>query len=277
MKIYNMLLIAAVAVSSFQEALGNHPLHCSKWKGNCGKYKRHCSQSNISIPESCCEPFELVNEEEFMSGIYTLQTGPYSTSDAWCDMQTDGGGWLVIMRRSSVNTSFEKLFADYEDGFGHLSGDFWYGLRSIQALTSRGHYEMRIDMYNDQNNTESTSHAHYSSFALEGSQYILKLGDFSGSDERLMDNMLQFKDRIFIAKTEKLDVSNNCINTIRGGWWYAEHCTAGSNQTPGAILTRPYNELDWYDISIPTSPQVRNFEKYEMKIRKVNCTISGTT
>ena len=34
---------------------------------------------------------------------------------------------------------------DYENGFGNLYGEFWYGLSAIRQLTNRGRWEMRID------------------------------------------------------------------------------------------------------------------------------------
>ena len=70
-----------------------------------------------------------------------------SSKLARCDMSTDGGGWLVIQRRLlNGNTNFTRNWQDYEDGFGDLEGEFWYGLKNIHCLTSRWEMELRIDM-----------------------------------------------------------------------------------------------------------------------------------
>ena len=70
-----------------------------------------------------------------------------STQLARCDMHTDGGGWLVVQRRvPGGTTNFYRNWQDYENGFGDLNGEFWYGLRNIHCLTTRSEVELRIDM-----------------------------------------------------------------------------------------------------------------------------------
>ena len=65
----------------------------------------------------------------------------------YCDMETDGGGWIVIQRRVPGGTeNFTRNWQDYENGFGDLSSEFWLGLRNIHCLTAREEVELRIDM-----------------------------------------------------------------------------------------------------------------------------------
>ena len=62
-------------------------------------------------------------------------------------METDGGGWIVIQRRLPGGTeNFTRKWADYENGFGDMSGEFWLGLSNIHCLTAREKLELRIDM-----------------------------------------------------------------------------------------------------------------------------------
>ena len=52
----------------------------------------------------------------------------------------------VIQRRVPDGTvNFTRNWTDYENGFGDLEGEFWYGLRNIHLLTTRDDVELRID------------------------------------------------------------------------------------------------------------------------------------
>ena len=73
----------------------------------------------------------------------------FSTSRARCDMETDGGGWLVIQKRINGSVDFYRNWTDYVYGFGDLEGEFWYGLENIHCLTTREDVELRIEVGNE--------------------------------------------------------------------------------------------------------------------------------
>ena len=56
------------------------------------------------------------------SGTYWLITraGPLQV---FCDMETDGGGWTVLMKRQDGSVNFYLNWADYKSGFGNLEGE----------------------------------------------------------------------------------------------------------------------------------------------------------
>ena len=41
---------------------------------------------------------------------------------------------------------FNRTWVEYEDGFGKLTGEFWYVLRALHCLTGQGGWEMRMDI-----------------------------------------------------------------------------------------------------------------------------------
>ena len=56
--------------------------------------------------------------EEFCNNLQSSPTSGY------CDTLTDGGDWLVIQRRQDGTENFHRNWADYEVGFGSLTGEF---------------------------------------------------------------------------------------------------------------------------------------------------------
>ena len=86
-----------------------------------------------------------------------MSKGSFDNSvNVYCDMTTDGGGWIVIQRnKKDSSVSFNRNWADYEKGFGNLTTEFWHGLEEIHCLTERSQWEMRID-YQLPNQTSTT-------------------------------------------------------------------------------------------------------------------------
>ena len=224
-------------------------------------YRRASDEKDIL--NSCCEPLqnEDLDPTEYPSGLYTIKLGLFDrSSDAWCDMDTDNGGWTVIMRRFSDKANFKRLYHEYEEGFGDLDGEFWYGLQALQSLTGNGGYEMRVDMFNDVNSTNSTEYVTYSTFEVGRVNYTLTIGGFEGS---ISDSLLVFNDQEFAAKEHKDDFVP-CAKVVEAGWWFEPENCVGEI---GSILTRPHESLTWYDKSIGHI----EFDKYEMKIRPLEC------
>ena len=101
-----------------------------------------------------------------LSKAYSASTGLYEISSvcdqdnqpflltlpvmqARCDMETDSGGWMVILRRKSdvsPQVNFNRTLKEYENGFGDLNTEFWYGLRNIHCLTARDTVQLQVQL-----------------------------------------------------------------------------------------------------------------------------------
>ena len=145
------------------------------------------------------------------------------TAEGYCDADTEGGGWLVVQRRQDGSVDFNRGWLDYEEGFGSLTGEFWYGLRSLHCLTRYDQWKLRID-FTFTNGTKSF--ISYNNFKVGSakSQYQLEISQFTGVtptdpfNEHPLNNMkFTTKDRDNDQYGGNCAVNGNGNNT--GGWW----------------------------------------------------------
>jgi len=75
--------------------------------------------------------------------------------------------------------NFKRTWEGYENGFGNLTGEFWYGLHAIHFLTNPGQWELRID-YTFTNGTKG--YLPYGNFSVGPAteQYPLSISGFDG-------------------------------------------------------------------------------------------------
>ena len=187
------------------------------------------------------------------------------TAEGYCDGVTAGGGWLVVQRRQDGTVDFNRDWVNYEDGFGSLTGEFWYGLRPLHCLTNQGQWELRIDF----TLTDGTkSYLSYSSFKIgpASSNYTLAISGYKGiaTNDSLKDYPLNGMP--FTTKDRDNDNwnSNNCAVKVAGGnaggWWYTA-CTH-------IFLNHQYKSR--YGIYL-SGWKALSFT--EMKIRPISCKI----
>ena len=153
-----------------------------------------------------------------------MSMGTFVTANVYCDMTTDGGGWIVIQRnRINSQLSFNKNWREYEEGFGDLNKDFWSGLKMMHTLTQRGQWEMRVD-YQLPNNT--WSYLHYNNFSVGNAseEYPLTVRGFTGVGDDLF-TLHPLNGIKFSTPDNDNDRSNrNCAKIVNyNGWWY-NHC-----------------------------------------------------
>ena len=139
-------------------------------------------------------------------------------------MDTDGGGWNVFQRRMDGSVNFFLNWADYEEGFGDLNGEFWLGLSKIHRLTQNGtDYKLRVDLEDFEN---EKSYAKYSTFSIgdRNTDYTITLGGYSGDagDSMTSSGYGNVNGMKFTTKDRDNDLHNNgnCAHWFKGGWWY---------------------------------------------------------
>uniref|UniRef100_A0A3Q1GGU2 Tenascin N n=1 Tax=Acanthochromis polyacanthus TaxID=80966 RepID=A0A3Q1GGU2_9TELE len=168
------------------------------------------------FPVDCVQIMKNGNKN---SGVYTIYIANDRSKPAevFCDMDTDGGGWLVIQRRNIGKLDFMKRWRQYIAGFGNLTEEFWLGLDTIYELTNTPtQYELRFDL----GLGSERAYAVYDNFKIAPvkQKFKLTIGKYSGTAG---DAMTYHQGRPWTTVDSDNDIAlGNCALTHRGAWWY---------------------------------------------------------
>ncbi|KAM7093626.1 tenascin isoform 4-T4 [Molossus nigricans] len=152
------------------------------------------------------------------SGLYTiyLNGDKAQALEVFCDMTSDGGGWIVFLRRKNGREDFYRNWKAYAAGFGDRREEFWLGLDNLNKITSQGQYELRVDL-RDQG---KTAYAVYDKFSVGDAKtrYKLKVEGYSGTAG---DSMSYHNGRSFSTFDKDTDSAiTNCALSYKGAFWY---------------------------------------------------------
>ncbi|XP_036891574.1 tenascin-X-like, partial [Sturnira hondurensis] len=209
-------------------------------------------------------PFPRDCGEEMQNGAGTSRTSTIFLNgnrerplNVFCDMETDGGGWLVFQRRMDGHTDFWRDWEDYARGFGNITGEFWLGNEALHSLTRAGDYSMRVDLRAG----NEAVFAQYDSFWVDSASeyYRLHLEGYHGTAG---DSMSYHSGSVFSARDR--DPNNlliSCAVSYRGAWWYRNCHYANLNGLYGSTVD--HQGVSWYhwkgfEFSVPFT---------EMKLR----------
>ncbi|XP_070600469.1 LOW QUALITY PROTEIN: angiopoietin-4 [Erythrolamprus reginae] len=154
-----------------------------------------------------------------LSGVYTIHINNLTEpKKAFCDMETDGGGWTVIQRRINGSVSFQKTWKDYKQGFGAAAGEYWLGNEAVHYLTGQAPYTLRVELLDWEGNR---AYAQYDKVRLAGERqrYRLALKGYKGSAG--LQSALPLQGTSF--STWDSDNDNcmcKCAQMLSGGWWF---------------------------------------------------------
>uniref|UniRef100_A0A8C4QKF9 Tenascin C n=1 Tax=Eptatretus burgeri TaxID=7764 RepID=A0A8C4QKF9_EPTBU len=168
------------------------------------------------VRPSDCTQHALNGEES--SGVFTIYISGNASQPllVFCDMETDGGGWIVFQRRQNGRTDFFRDWKSYVTGFGDLNDEFWLGLDNLHRLTAQGHKDLRVDLRDG----PTAVFAVYNDFTVGNgrTKYRLKLGKYHGTAG---DSMTYHSGRPFSAPDRDNDIAvTNCATSYKGAWWY---------------------------------------------------------
>ncbi|XP_061282633.1 tenascin isoform X12 [Bos javanicus] len=168
------------------------------------RFPRDCSQAMLN--------------GDTTSGVYTIYLNNDKTQkqEVFCDMTSDGGGWIVFLRRKNGREDFYRNWKAYAAGFGDLKEEFWLGLDTLSKITAQGQYELRVDL---RDHGES-AYAVYDKFSVGDARtrYRLKVEGYSGTAG---DSMAYHNGRSFSTFDKDTDSAiTNCALSYKGAFWY---------------------------------------------------------
>ncbi|KAI9534845.1 hypothetical protein NQZ68_010231 [Dissostichus eleginoides] len=161
---------------------------------------------------------EILLNGETTSGLYTISVGGEESQpiQVYCDMTTDGGGWMIFLRRQNGKLEFFRNWKNYTAGFGNMRDEFWLGLSNLHKITNSGHYELRVDMRDE----GESAYAQYDKFTIAEprTRYKVYLGAYSGTAG---DSMTYHQGRPFSTYDNDNDIAvTNCALSYKGAFWY---------------------------------------------------------
>ncbi|KAK1207953.1 ANGP4 protein, partial [Pygoscelis papua] len=175
-----------------------------------------------------------------------------SPLQAYCDMETDRGGWTVIQLRANGSLSFQRSWREYKQGFGDAAGEYWLGNEAVHLLTSQAPYALRVELRDWEG---GQVYAHYRKFQLgsERQLYRLSLQDYSGTAGQQSGMALQGTH----FSTRDADNDNclcKCAQMLSGGWWFDACGLSNLNGIyyPARHNIRKLNGIRWHHFQGPS-------------------------
>ena len=145
--------------------------------------------------------------------------------EAYCDLEDEDGGWIIFLRNDAQDTEiFQQDWAAYQNGFGHLNSNFWWGNEFLHLITKDTPHVLKVDLVK----SSRTGYVKYSDFKIgdkdDGYRLTFSASSYSGNGGASLNHHYN---RRFSTPDKDLDGAGpNCAAERKAGWWfgYCAYC-----------------------------------------------------
>jgi len=160
-----------------------------------------------------------------------------------------------------------------------LVSEFWLGLKALSSITSRGTWELMVELEDFKNKSYI---AMYHRFKVESSPlYRLSISGYDSLASSITDSLTTHHNgQAFTTSDRDNDIApnGNCAVLHRGAWWY-EKCHSsnlnGYNFNRGDLPHEPDYYADgiiWHNSGkVAEQDHYFSWPKVQMKIKKKGC------
>ena len=185
-------------------------------------------------------------------GVYYINFHGYRRK-VFCDMTTEGGGWIVMQKRFDGSVNFNLDWATYKEGFGNVDGEYWLGNEFIHQYTIRFSTTLRVDAsgFDGQSNFITLDGFHLQGEVTKYRFYFqvnsCRQSNFSYDLCYGWDFQRGFKFSTFDQDNDNFN--GFCANFYHMGWWFDQCGVLGLNGPYSAdgVLSVGKRGIFWND------------------------------
>ncbi|XP_066923021.1 angiopoietin-1-like [Clytia hemisphaerica] len=149
------------------------------------------------------------------SGIYWIFYNR-NKFKVYCGLYSSAS-WTMIEKRHDGSVNFTRLWQEYKDGFGDLSGEFYLGNENIHLLTKDREMMIYLQLYAF-DGTKYAVGLNGFSIQNEANKYKLKSGTYNFGSTDLANAWRDLNGNRF--STADNDNDAGCAAKWKAGWWF---------------------------------------------------------